>query len=99
MYALIELIESENVMFHSGAPLIGLLSVTRLARQLQTRAMRLGPDPQRGVSVVGVSDRVYITVGVSASWERRGRNWRTNYRFWLILSWLMEDEGTEHWQI
>lgn len=64
MYALIELIESENVMFHSGALLIGLLSVTRLARQLRTRAMRLGLDPRLVVSVVGVSDRVSI-LGVS----------------------------------
>lgn len=39
MYALIDLIETENVMFHSGALLIGRLSVTRLARQLQTRAV------------------------------------------------------------
>lgn len=80
MYAPIELIESENVMFHSGALLIGLPSVTRLARQLQTRAMRLGLDPRLGVSVVGVSDRVFL-LGVSASWDRHGRNWRTNYRY------------------
>lgn len=63
--------------------------------------MRLGLDPRLGVSVVGVSDRVFI-LGVSASWERHGRNWRTNYRyifFWLSLPWLMEDEGTERWQI
>ncbi len=41
MYALIDLIETENVMFHSGALLIGWLSVTRLVRQLQTGAVSL----------------------------------------------------------
>lgn len=47
MYALIDLIETENVMFHSSALLIGWLSLTSLVRQLQTRAM--SPD----VMVVG----------------------------------------------
>lgn len=83
MYALIELIERENVMFHSGALLIGRLSVTMLARQLQTRAMRLGPDPQLWVSVVGVSERAFVP-GFSASWERHGRNWRANYRYLFL---------------
>lgn len=83
MYALVELIESENVTFHSGALLIGLLCVTRPARQLQTGATRLGLDPRLGLSVVGVSDRVFIP-GVSASWDRHGRNWRTNYRYILL---------------
>lgn len=50
-------------MFHSGALLIGRLSVTRLARQLQTRAMRLSPHPQLGVSAVGASDRPCVCTG------------------------------------
>lgn len=50
-------------MFHSGALLIGRLSVTRLARQLQSRAMRLSPHPQLGVRVVGVSDRPCVCTG------------------------------------
>lgn len=50
-------------MFHSAALLIGRPSVTRLARQLQTRVMRLSPDPQLGVSVVGVSERPCVCTG------------------------------------
>lgn len=39
MYALIDLTETENVMFHSGALLTDWLSVTRVVRQLQSRVM------------------------------------------------------------
>lgn len=39
MHAHMDLIETENVMIHSGALLIGQLSETRRVRQLQTRAM------------------------------------------------------------
>lgn len=42
MYVLIELIETENVMLHSGELLIGRLLVTRLARQLQMQALSPG---------------------------------------------------------
>lgn len=48
MYALIELIETENVMFHSGVLLIVWLSVTRLVRQLQTKAMSLDESQSGG---------------------------------------------------
>lgn len=41
MYALIDLTKTENVMFRSGALLTDWLSVTRLVRQLQSRAMGL----------------------------------------------------------
>lgn len=57
MYVLIELIETENVMFHSGELLIGWLLVTRLVRQLQSQAVSPG-----GVGK-GVSDCV-LTLGV-----------------------------------
>lgn len=42
MYVLIELIETENVMLHSGELLIGRLLVTRLVRQLQMQALSPG---------------------------------------------------------
>lgn len=42
MYVLIELIETENVMLHSGELLIGRLLVTRLVRQFQMQALSPG---------------------------------------------------------
>ena len=50
LYALIDLIETENVMFHSGALLIGLRSVTSLVKQLQGRAATLHPPWQQSVA-------------------------------------------------
>lgn len=38
MYALIELIESENVMFHSGALLIGPLSVNQAGEAITNQS-------------------------------------------------------------
>lgn len=54
MYVLIELIETENVMLHSGERLIGWLLVTRLVRQLQSQAVS-----PRGVGK-GVSGCAFI---------------------------------------
>lgn len=60
MYALVELIETENVMFHSNALLIGRFSLTRLVRQLQNRAMSLDEFLKSGMGLVGMSDHVFI---------------------------------------
>jgi len=84
MYALIDLIETENVMFHSGALLIGWLSVTRLVRQLETIEPWVEMNLKGEVGTVGVSDCVCVFVlGVLASresWRGVKPNWLTNYR-------------------
>lgn len=63
MYALIDLIETENVMFHSGALLIGWLSVTRLVRQLETIEPWVEMNLKGEVGTVGVSDCVCVCTG------------------------------------
>lgn len=75
MYALKDLIETENVMFHSGALLIGWLSITRLVRQLQTRAMSLDESQSGGLSVVGVSGCVCLYWGARPAGSNAGAGW------------------------
>lgn len=72
MYALKDLIETENVMFRSGALLIGWLSITRLVRQLQTRAMSLDESQSGGLSVVGVSGCVCLYWGARPAGSNAG---------------------------
>lgn len=80
MYVLIELIETENVMLHSGELLIGWLLVTRLVRRLQSQAASPG-----GVGK-GVSGCVLI-LGVWGQLRTVQQYWLTNYS-WLFWLWL-----------
>lgn len=100
IYALVELIETENVMFHSSALLIGRFSLTRLVRLLQNTAMSLDEFLKSGMGIVGMSDRLFI-LGVSASWEQCSINGSLimDVFFLALPLCLPVSEGTEPWQI
>lgn len=109
MYALIDLTETENVVFRSGALRTHWLSVTRLVRQLQSRATGLDEWKSWGGLQSGCECVCLCWWGGSSSWEQCWRevksNWLTNYRcpFWLCLyvshcsAWMREQSpGTSN---